>query len=72
MSRSGLVLDLVLAALITAIVLILSPGPAVDGLLALVVLLICGLTLLIDSRLGRRRRRAVRSVSRRTRPPVRR
>jgi ABC-type Fe3+ transport system permease subunit len=69
-SRYGVIFDLVLAVVIVVVVLIVSPGPAVDGLLALVVLLICGLTLLIDSRLARRRRRAVRRVGPRTRPPI--
>jgi hypothetical protein len=56
-TRNYLLIDLVAAAVIAGVVLIVSPGPAVDGLLALLVLLICGISLLIDSWLARRRQR---------------
>jgi hypothetical protein len=62
------VIDAVVAVIIAAIVLIVSPGAAVDGILALFVLLICGITLLIDSRRGRRRARRRSTV----RAPMRR
>jgi hypothetical protein len=52
------VIDVIVAAVIVAIVLIVSPGTAVDGLLALFVLLVCGISLLFDSRRARRSRTA--------------
>jgi hypothetical protein len=61
------VIDVIVAVVIAAIVLIVSPGTAVDGLLALFVLLVCGITLLFDSRRARRGR-----IPRRARPVRRR
>jgi predicted membrane metal-binding protein len=66
------VIDLLVALAIAAIVLIVSPGVAIDGILALLVLLVCGITLLWDWRRGRNRRRSGRAAPRRDRPTVRR
>ena len=54
MTRNPVVIDVVAAALIAAVVLILEPGVGVGVVLALVLLAICGITLLFDRRRGRR------------------
>jgi hypothetical protein len=51
-----IVVDMLVAVVIAAVVLIISPGLAVTGILALVVLLVCGISLLFDSRPARRNR----------------
>ena len=62
MSRSPLLTDLAIAVLATILILVLTPGVAVAGLIALLVLAVCGVSLARDSR---RRRRAEASGSRR-------
>ena len=64
MNRNTLVVDLALAAGIAILVLILAPGLAVVGLLALVVLLISSVSFAIDLR----RRRGPTRRPRRARP----
>jgi uncharacterized protein (DUF58 family) len=63
-SRNVLTVDVALAVGLAAIVLIVAPGVAVVAILALLVLAVCGASLLIDRRRGRR-------APRRTRPPRR-
>ncbi len=53
MTRYPLVTDLAIAAVCALVVLIISPGVAVDAMIALVVLVACG----ASYALGRRRRR---------------
>ena len=62
--RRVLTVDLAIAVLAAVIVLIVSPGYAISGLLAIIVLLVCGVSLLRERRAGARRVRPVRG-----RPP---
>lgn len=57
MRPKPVVIDVLVAAAIAAIVRIGSPGVAVTGLLALLFLIVCGITLLFDARRARRRGR---------------
>jgi hypothetical protein len=59
-SRSPLVADLAIAVLAAIVILVLTPGVAVAGLIALLVLAACGVSLVIDSRRGRRAAAPVR------------
>ena len=59
MSNRPLLIDAGIAVLVAGLVLILSPGWAITGVLALLVLLVCGLTWVVG-RLRRRRRRHAR------------
>jgi hypothetical protein len=67
MRLKPVVVDVIVAAVIAVIVLIVSPGVAVTGILAMLFLIVCGVTLLFDSRRTRRARapRRVRAVRRR-------
>jgi hypothetical protein len=65
--------DLIIAAVVAALVLIISPGLAISGILAILVMLICAIGVVRAARGGRlTRRRSVkprrRSVKPRTRP----
>jgi hypothetical protein len=51
-----IIVDMLVAVVIAAVVLIISPGLAVTGILALVFLLVCGISLLFDSHTARRNR----------------
>jgi Flp pilus assembly protein TadB len=62
-SRNPLIMDIAIAVLAAILILVLTPGVAVAGLIALLVLAACGISLVVDSR---RRRRA--AVSGRRRP----
>ena len=55
MSRSALLIDLAIAGLVAFLAVILSPGLAIVGLLALVVLVVCGLSFAIETFAHRRR-----------------
>jgi Flp pilus assembly protein TadB len=74
-TRSPLITDLAIAVVAAILILVLTPGVAVAGLIALLVLAACGISLVIDSR---RRRRASAAGGRRPaasqtrRPPDRR
>ncbi len=69
MRPNTLLVDVGLAALVAVVVLIISPGLAVTGIVALLVLLICGVSLLVASRRARRSRvRRVPPARRRPRP----
>ena len=54
MTRNPVVIDIAAAVLIAALVLILEPGVGVGVVLGLLLLVICGVTLLLDRRRGRR------------------
>lgn len=75
MTRNPLLTDIAIAVLAAILILVLTPGVAVAGMIALLVLLACAATLVVDSR---RRRRAGPSRPRRPvpapqrRPPDRR
>ena len=62
MSRNALLVDGILAVGIAAVVLIFAPGLAVAVVLALIVLVACAASVLIDlrGRRGRRTRRRIR------------
>ena len=66
MSRHAVLaaVDVVLALLLAALVLIVSPGIAVTGMIAVFVLVVCGLSIMI----GRRRRRRPRRLTPRRGP----
>jgi hypothetical protein len=57
-TRNVFVIDAALAAILTILVLVLAPGWAVVGLIAIVVLLICAISFGFDRLRTRRRRRA--------------
>lgn len=59
--------DAAIAVALAALVLILSPGVAVAGLVAIVALIVCGISLLLDRRRARARpvRRATHARARR-------
>jgi hypothetical protein len=46
--------EVLIAAVIAIVVLAVVSGPALAGIIALVVLVLCGLSLLVDRRSGRR------------------
>jgi hypothetical protein len=69
MTRSPLISDLAIAAIAAILILVLTPGVAVAGMIALLVLLACAINLIVDSR---RRRGAQAPRRRRPAPPQRR
>ena len=56
MTRSALLIDLAIAGLVALLVVILSPGLAVVGLLAVAVLALCGISFAVDLLVRARRR----------------
>ena len=54
MIRNPVVIDIAAAVLIAALVLILEPGVSFGVVMGLLLLVICGVTLLLDRRRGRR------------------
>ncbi len=58
MNLHPLLLDGLVAAAVAAVLLLVTPGVAIAGLLAIVILIFCAITLLAD----RRRLRRARSV----------
>jgi hypothetical protein len=67
-ARRLLLIDAGIAVVLAALVLIISPGLAVTGMIAIFVLLVCGISIALQSRRARRRsRRSSRPASRR--PP---
>jgi hypothetical protein len=61
-----LAIDVGLAVLLAALVLILTPGVAVAGIIAIVVVVVCVISLVWDARRGRSRTvRSPRRTSRR-------
>ncbi len=72
--RKVLTVDLAIAIAVAVIVLIVSPGYAISGLAAIIVLLVCGASLLRQHRAGTRGARRVntrRARRARVRPPGR-
>jgi hypothetical protein len=67
-SRGALYLDLAIAGLVAFLTVILSPGLAVVGLLAVAVLIVCGISFAIDA-IVRVRRRPHTGVDYRQSPP---
>lgn len=57
MTRPSLLVDVGIALLIGALVLLLSPGLAVAGIIALAIAVVCGISLLWSAARTRRRRR---------------
>ena len=57
MSRNTLSIDAAIALALAAFVLIVSPGLAVTGMLAALVLVVCAVSFAYDTRRQRRRRR---------------
>ncbi len=55
MTRNALLIDLAIAVLFALVVLIVSPGVAVDAIIALIVLAVCGLSFAIGRRRGQGR-----------------
>jgi hypothetical protein len=72
MSRNALLVDMALVAILTILIVVLSPGLAVVGLIALLVVLVCAFSVLID-RVRRRHpaRREPPLRASRSRPPRR-
>jgi len=60
MNRQLLTIDAGLAVLVAALVLIISPGVAVSGMIALFVVLVCAASVGIERRRRRRARRGAR------------
>jgi uncharacterized protein HemY len=60
MRRNTLLVDAAIALAVTALALILAPGLAVVGILALLVLLVCGVSFAVAGWRGRRARRHAR------------
>jgi hypothetical protein len=54
--RNTLMTDVLIALVLAILVIVISPGLAVVGLLAILVVVICGLSLLFDRRRRRSRR----------------
>lgn len=63
MSRGPLLADLLIAAVAAAIVVILTPGVAMAALIAILVLIACLISVLIDSRRRRANRPRLGRVS---------
>jgi len=61
--RRVLTVDLAIAVVAAVVVLIVSPGYAISGLLAIIVLVVCGVSLLRERRAATRGARRVRRVN---------
>jgi hypothetical protein len=72
--RRTLTIDLAIALVAMILLVIVSPGLAIVGLIAILVLIACGVSFLIDRMRGRRRARPPAPARRRppTRPSTRR
>jgi ABC-type bacteriocin/lantibiotic exporter with double-glycine peptidase domain len=64
---STLAVDVAIAVVAAVVLLIVSPGLAVVGLIAVLVLVLCGLSFLVDGWRRRRRRRPAVQTRRPTR-----
>jgi uncharacterized protein HemY len=69
MRRNTLLVDLAIAVALTVLVLIIAPGLAVVAIIALLVLLVCGVSFAV---MGWRRRRGRHRAARSRRPLPRR
>ena len=68
MSRNTLLIDAGVAALLAILVLVIAPGLAVVGLLALLVVIVCGVSFAFDLRRRRSRRSAPTRLARERKP----
>lgn len=69
MTRNTLMIDAAIAAILTVLVVVLSPGLAIVGLIAILVIIVCGVSFALDSRRRRRSPRTRRSTpANRSRP----
>ena len=59
MSRGVLLADVAIAVVVGALLLLLSPGFAITGVIALVVLVVCGISLVWSTARTRRRRKRI-------------
>lgn len=64
MSRNPLLIDAGIALVLAILVIVISPGLAVVGLLALLVVLVCLISFGVDRRLRRRRANPVNELRR--------
>lgn len=62
MNVNPLFIDFLIAVMVAAVLVIIIAGVATLGLIALVALAVCGISLLIDRRRGRGSRRVSRRV----------
>ena len=69
MSRNTLLIDAGIAALLAIIVIVISPGLAVVGIVALLVVIVCGISFAFDLRRQRSRRLAPRRLAREQEQP---
>lgn len=69
MSNRTLAIDVTIALLATVVLVVVSPGLAIVGLIAILVLVVCGLSVVFE-RL-RRGRRSARPAAAARRPPPR-
>jgi hypothetical protein len=67
-TRNTLLVDAGIAALLAILVIVIAPGLAVVGLLALLVVIVCGISFALDLRRNRRGRIPGARGSRRRRP----
>jgi uncharacterized membrane protein SirB2 len=65
--RDLLLVDGVIAALIAVLIVVLSPGWAITGVIGLIVLVVCGVSLIVGRRRRIRSRRVHPSAGRRRR-----
>lgn len=76
MRRNTVLIDIVIAAILTILIVVLSPGLAVVGLIALLVVLVCTLSFAFDrrrrSKRPSRREPSLRASRPRARQPRRR
>jgi hypothetical protein len=68
MRRNTLLIDVGIAVLVAIVVLIISPGFAVDAIIALAVIVACAVSFVVDARRGRSRRNARRRRRDQSRP----
>jgi hypothetical protein len=64
MRRNILLIDALIAVVLAILVIVISPGVAVAGLLAILVVLVCGVSLALDRRRTRRREDPMRELRR--------
>ena len=70
--RNTLVADALIAVVLAALVVILAPGLAIVGMLAILVLIVCGVNFLLDAKQARAGRRRAAPRRRSSGPSTRR
>jgi len=68
MSRNALLIDAGIAAVLAILVLVIAPGLAVVGLLALLVVIVCAISFVFDLRRRRSHRLSPRRLAREREP----